>query len=404
MKYKSLLVVALVLCAASAQAADSLNCRVVGSCVIRTASVCAYGDIACADSRDSGVYVLNISDKSNPHVIGHTYVTRTANDLVMNSDTCAYIADGVRVARIGLSDPSNPTYGKSTSAGGWVQFVTIDGDYLYASLYSLGLKIFDVSSPDTIRQVGYTALTGHIFQQPIVVGDYCYVNSWDSGFSVVDISNKANPIEVARYRPDTVAANHSEDLAVRGNLVYMSWMTRVHCVDVSDLENITSLGVTDYLGGYVYNVRVSGLYVYVVVGNVNGLRVVDVSDPSNPVEVGHYRDSVAARAVNLADGYAYVTWVGNVLKIIQFYGGGAVVEEGGRSVASRSQLGATIVRGNLFLTGDRRPETGDRVALMDAAGRRVMELRPGPNDVHHLSPGVYFVRSQSAVEKVLLTR
>ena len=30
--------------------------------------------------------------------------------------------------------------------------------------------------------------------------------------------------------------------------------------------------------------------------------------------------------------------------------------------------------------------------LLDAAGRCVLDLRPGPNDVRHLSPGVYFVR------------
>jgi hypothetical protein len=33
-----------------------------------------------------------------------------------------------------------------------------------------------------------------------------------------------------------------------------------------------------------------------------------------------------------------------------------------------------------------------------------MDLRPGPNDVRHLSPGVYFVRPASSVHKVILTR
>jgi len=34
-----------------------------------------------------------------------------------------------------------------------------------------------------------------------------------------------------------------------------------------------------------------------------------------------------------------------------------------------------------------------RAALLDAAGRRVLELRTGANDVRALSPGVYFVVS-----------
>jgi len=31
---------------------------------------------------------------------------------------------------------------------------------------------------------------------------------------------------------------------------------------------------------------------------------------------------------------------------------------------------------------------------MDAAGRKVLDLRPGANDISRLSPGVYFVRSE----------
>ena len=51
-------------------------------------------------------------------------------------------------------------------------------------------------------------------------------------------------------------------------------------------------------------------------------------------------------------------------------------------------------------------------ALLDAAGRKVLDLHPGPNDVRSLAPGVYFVRPEpsavsrkpSAVTKVIVTR
>ena len=63
---------------------------------------------------------------------------------------------------------------------------------------------------------------------------------------------------------------------------------------------------------------------------------------------------------------------------------------------------ATIVRGMLVLGAvGSRQNTGYRAApsdggrcgqLLDAAGRRVLELRAGANDVRALAPGVYFVR------------
>jgi hypothetical protein len=52
-------------------------------------------------------------------------------------------------------------------------------------------------------------------------------------------------------------------------------------------------------------------------------------------------------------------------------------------------------------------------ALLDISGRKVRDLRPGPNDVSRLAPGVYFVsvrsavsgrRSADAVRKVIVTR
>jgi hypothetical protein len=49
--------------------------------------------------------------------------------------------------------------------------------------------------------------------------------------------------------------------------------------------------------------------------------------------------------------------------------------------------------------------------LLDISGRKVLELRSGPNDVSRLAPGVYFVREASGVKretsrvtKVIVTR
>jgi hypothetical protein len=84
------------------------------------------------------------------------------------------------------------------------------------------------------------------------------------------------------------------------------------------------------------------------------------------------------------------------------------VEESHKPRASSSKLEPTIVRGVLFLPGDRRPGTGDRAALLDISGRKVLDLKPGPNDVRALAPGVYFVREAQAqaqaIRKVVVTR
>jgi DNA-binding beta-propeller fold protein YncE len=68
---------------------------------------------------------------------------------------------------------------------------------------------------------------------------------------------------------------------------------------------------------------------------------------------------------------------------------------------------ATIVRGVLLFEarGERREARGE---LLDLSGRRVLDLKPGANDVSKLSPGVYFVRDAQAqaqaVRKVVIAR
>lgn len=76
--------------------------------------------------------------------------------------------------------------------------------------------------------------------------------------------------------------------------------------------------------------------------------------------------------------------------------------------SDRSAL-QSVIRSVLFLpaSGARR---GGCAALLDAAGRRVLALKAGANDVSRLAPGVYFVREAQtqaqaqAVSRVIITK
>ncbi len=66
------------------------------------------------------------------------------------------------------------------------------------------------------------------------------------------------------------------------------------------------------------------------------------------------------------------------------------VEE--QRVELREQRCATITRGTLVLPGVGRGAPETRSVLLDVSGRKVLDLRPGTNDVRALPAGVYFVR------------
>jgi hypothetical protein len=67
------------------------------------------------------------------------------------------------------------------------------------------------------------------------------------------------------------------------------------------------------------------------------------------------------------------------------------VEESCKPQAANRKLGPTVVRGVLMLRGDRTQNKGHRAELLDASGRKMMELQPGENNVSRLPAGVYYV-------------
>jgi hypothetical protein len=111
---------------------------------------------------------------------------------------------------------------------------------------------------------------------------------------------------------------------------------------------------------------------------------------------------------NWTDDYQGRTY--NTTRIWGRLGALAGIEEKSGTLVSGPN-GGTIVRGVLFL-----PEAASgklqTASLLDISGRKVLDLRPGANDVRALAPGVYFVREEAqaagsmpqAVRKVVVTR
>jgi hypothetical protein len=110
--------------------------------------------------------------------------------------------------------------------------------------------------------------------------------------------------------------------------------------------------------------------------------------------------------VAVKDGKVWVYGGGNQPDVWSTDGTG--IAESGTPTVSRPDRIATIARGVLLL-----PQSGvaeSQHLLLDTSGRKVLDLRPGANDVSRLSPGVYFVREasgvkreESSVTKVVLT-
>jgi hypothetical protein len=97
------------------------------------------------------------------------------------------------------------------------------------------------------------------------------------------------------------------------------------------------------------------------------------------------------------------------IKVLTDFGELYGIAESQQLTAYSSQPIPTVVRNVLDLGAYGKQRTAFRADLLNAAGRRVMNLRPGANDVRSLAPGVYFVtvnglRNTVHTRKVIVTR
>ncbi|GBE30190.1 LVIVD repeat protein [bacterium BMS3Bbin04] len=94
---------------------------------------------------------------------------------------------------------------------------------------------------------------------------------------------------------------------IDSNYAYLATgATGLRIVDVSDPAAPVEIGSISYDDPHeVYDVAISGDYAYLAVGN-HGLRAIDVSDPADPIEVGSYPTPSAALGVCVQGDFVYV--------------------------------------------------------------------------------------------------
>ncbi|MCH8070283.1 MAG: family 43 glycosylhydrolase, partial [Candidatus Marinimicrobia bacterium] len=244
-----------------------------------------------------------------------TALDRTWDVDLSTNGNYAYIpgkgANNATVWVVNVSDPAHPTTANTidipTSAGkapeAWA--VQVVGNLLYVAAFQAGFWIYDITDPMNPAVVGSLVDNSTESRDLHVVGDYAYLADTWHGLSIVDISNPANPTRISLYNTDQDIGQGNpnkkaefHDVKVINDTAYCAGGNYgLVIVDVSNpnapsgisfcCDSVTKprypTGTYDWGRG----VEVSGNYAYLS-DNHAGLRIVDISDPAAPTEVGSY--------------------------------------------------------------------------------------------------------------------
>lgn len=273
------------------------------------------GDYAYVADAGYGLYIIDISDHRNPLKIGtsSTPSLSGSHDVAVIAGYALTAGDHRGLHVYDVSDPTTPIEAAHYDSRGRPMNLDVESDHAYVTLGWDGLRVVDIENPEEPTEAGSFGYNGYDeFYALDVSGDYAYVAA-KYGLYVLDISDPSVPKEVNSHW------DGGNDVVAVDNYVYLArddgGLTILDATDPSALVSVGHLNTE----GTAVSVAVSGNFAYLTLryfdGLTSSLTVVDISDPTTPRVAGAVDFEALAQQVASHGKHAYVA-VSQGLRII----------------------------------------------------------------------------------------
>lgn len=282
---------------------------------------------------DSGLLVIDISDPFHPVQAGILRASDGFSEVELSGQLAFVTEPSVvwhrctgTLRTIDITDPTTPRpVGEVAFFNGYQCIedsgLEISGIYAYLAYTNFGwdeggLDVISIADPANLVQVAHHPTIGYAFDVAIL-GGHAYVAEDGSGLRVIDIANPANPFEVGFYDPPgavDLVADATSRLACIIEYVWNPYQDVLWTIDVTDRTNPREVGFLAFPDN-VWDLTVSGGYAYLA-SDPNTLQVVSLANPAHPVEVGRYDSPGNPWGVAVSGQYAYVAALEGGLRVV----------------------------------------------------------------------------------------
>jgi hypothetical protein len=228
-----------------------------------------------------GVVAVDVRDPTQPEWVGSSdSVTWPLLDYrsIAAGGQHVYVGGGLPALKIlDATDSSSISWVGSYGGPGVVYDFEIEGSYLYAADYPLGLWIIDKSDPGRLVVEGVFSHGGA--SAVGVSAGYAYVAGWGT-LQAIDISQPDAPIG----RASVGITGEGKDIEIEGDTLYLADTSGLWAFDISNPA--APVAVDGYPGVEAYSISFSGNYLYLGAGE--GLLLFDKNDLSTPLKTISY--------------------------------------------------------------------------------------------------------------------
>ena len=240
----------------------------------------------------NGMSVVDVTDPTNPTQVAHVQSVPGFDVKVWQNYVYCVNGGSGNAWIVDIADPLNPQIvGNFPSSH---NIFIDDQGYMYASFPSL--KIYDLN-PDPLNPT-LLATVGSEGHDATVRGDLLIDCHGYSGTNLYDVTDRSNPVLLSSITDPTITYHHQGDISSDGNYLYINDELSnnpnpdITVWDISDIAN--PVRVNDFADdATTHNMYVIDDYAYVSYYTA-GLRVFDISDPSQLVLADEYDTNPAS--------------------------------------------------------------------------------------------------------------
>lgn len=283
----------------------------------------------------SGLDIIDIANPAAPVALAHA--PGSFNDVVIvhgDGRTVAYLAPfaGSRTKVVDVSDPRTPVPLADLAEYSHTLFRALRDNgvsQLYLGSYAPAIPVYDVTHPLAPVRLGAVTVPGPVsgVHDMFVDGDRLYANNTSAGLVAIDISAGLDqPVELGRIassysHTSVVGTAGGRRVVLHGDEGISSRADGAAFLRILDDDPSSPTFLTE-LGRYqsrrevsIHNFQLVGDRLYIAYYQ-DGVRVIDLSDPTQPREVAHYNTWDPSTAPGLAfEGAFGIQVVGNLIYV-----------------------------------------------------------------------------------------
>lgn len=276
-----------------------------------------YGGILVDEViKNYSIFTIPVTDEQvggipeDPVVVHEIITDLGICDDVATQGNYLYLADrygGLKI--IDITDPESAFIVNTVDPGSPTSqalSVAISGEYAYLGDYSFGLHVIDIDPPGSAYTLASVASGIFGTKNVAPIGGYAYVVHYTNGLQIYDVDPPASS-----FLDDTISmSSYADDIAISGGYAYVSSYTNntygeLNIFDIDPPGSATLVGTLPMASSW--SVVVEGDYAYVGHRPSGDVSIVDVSTPTLPSIVTTVDTPGYYTQLCVSDGYAYVT-------------------------------------------------------------------------------------------------